>query len=180
MAKNVYSFMPKLSFLLIGKKLIYTRSNIINGALIYAIGDTLASFILDEFSVYRIFGMLILGATIYAFEIPNYYNWIERKTEHLLGAKKTWAKTGWATVYFNPLWVARHLLFIKLFAGQFEQINMNLLEIAWLSFLFNIPISIIGNYIIQNKISLDWRFFASSVFSAIMAIYYAFSELMFT
>lgn len=160
-------------------QLKYTKSNIIRGALIYSCGDLIAAILLGEFSMYRILGMMLIGATIYAFEIPNYFAWIERKTRDAIGIKKTLAKTSLAILYFNPLWIARHLLFIKLFSGNFDQINFSLLTIAGLSFLVNIPISFIANFVIQNKISLDWRFMASAIFSALMAIYYASSEMLF-
>lgn len=160
-------------------QLKYTKSNIIRGALIYSCGDLIAAILLGEFSMYRMLGMMLIGATIYAFEIPNYFAWIERKTRDAIGIKKTLAKTSLAILYFNPLWIARHLLFIKLFSGNFDQINFSLLTIAGLSFLVNIPISFIANFVIQNKISLDWRFMASAIFSALMAIYYASSEMLF-
>ncbi len=124
--------------------------------------------------------MIVVGATIYAFEIPNYFDWIVKKTHHLKGLKATLTKTGLAIAYFNPLWIARHLLFIKLFSGQLEAIGWNLLIIAFWSFLANILISFIANFIIQNKIHLQWRFLASAIFSALMAIYYALSETIFT
>lgn len=161
-------------------KLHYKTSNIIKGALIYSAGDSIAALLLNEFSIYRILGMMFIGATVYAFEIPNYFDWIVRKTEHLEGLKATLTKTGLAMLYFNPLWIARHLLFIKLFSGQFEAIGWNLLEIAFWSFLANILISFMANYIIQNRFRMKWRFLGSAVFSAIMAIYYALSETIFT
>lgn len=123
--------------------------------------------------------MICIGATLYAFEIPNYFTWIDKKTNNFIGIKKTLAKTGLAIAYFNPLWIFRHLAFIKLFSGNYEQINSHLLTIAFWSFLANIPISFVANFIIQNKIRLDWRFMASAIFSAIMAIYYALSETIF-
>ena len=124
--------------------------------------------------------MMLIGATVYAFEIPNYFDWIVKKTQFLNGFKATLVKTLLAIVYFNPLWIARHLLFIKLFSGQFEAIGWNILEIAFWSFLANILISFIANYIIQNRFKLKWRFLGSAIFSAIMAIYYALSETLFS
>ena len=59
--------------------------------------------------------MVFIGATLYAFEIPNYFSWIVKKTNALKGLKLTLTKTTLAIAYFNPLWIARHLLFIKLF-----------------------------------------------------------------
>lgn len=157
----------------------YTKQNIIRGAVIYSAGDTIAALLLTEFSIYRLLGMILIGATIYAFEIPNYFSWIDKKTISYHGIKRTLAKTGLAIAYFNPLWIFRHLLFIKLFSGNFQQIDRNLLLIAFWSFLANIPISFIANYVIQNKVRLDWRFVASAIFSALMAIYYALSETIF-
>jgi hypothetical protein len=124
--------------------------------------------------------MMCIGATIYAFEIPNYFDWIVKKTEHLKGFKATLSKTGLAILYFNPLWIARHLLFIKLFSGEFEAIGWTLMEIAFWSFLANILISFVANYIIQNRFKLKWRFLGSAIFSALMAIYYALSESIFS
>lgn len=160
-------------------KLKYTKQNILKGALIYSAGDAIAAILLDEFSIYRLLGLMLVGATIYAFEIPNYFTWIDKKTEQLSGIKKILSKTSLAIAYFNPLWIFRHLAFIKLFSGNFNNINFNLLEIAFLSFLVNIPISFLANYIIQNNIKLNWRFISSAIFSAIMAIYYALSETIF-
>jgi len=54
-----------------------------------------------------------------------------------------------------------------------------LLNIAFLSFAVNIPISFFANFIIQTKTKLHWRFVASATFSALMAIYYALSETIF-
>ena len=157
----------------------FSKLNIVRGAIIYSIGDTIAAIVLDEFLWTRFFGMALIGATLYALEIPNYFSWIDRKTKQLKGSRLTLAKTGLAILYFNPLWIARHLLFIKLFSGQINDVGMQLLEIAFWSFLVNIPISFVANYIIQNKIHLNWRFLASAIFSAIMAIYYALSETIF-
>lgn len=158
----------------------YKKQNILKGALIYSAGDTIAALLLDEFSWMRLLGMVLIGATFYAFEIPNYFDWIVKKTKDLKGIKATLTKTVLAILYFNPLWIARHLLFIKLFSGQFEEIGFNLLQIAFWSFLVNIPISFIANYIIQNRFKLKWRFLGSAIFSAIMAIYYALSETLFS
>jgi len=158
----------------------YKKQNIIKGALIYSAGDTIAALLLDEFSWYRLLGMVLIGATFYAFEIPNYFDWIVKKTQFLKGIKATLSKTGLAIAYFNPLWIARHLLFIQLFSGQYYDINSTLLKIAFWSFLVNIPISFVANYIIQNRFKLKWRFLGSAIFSALMAIYYALSETLFS
>lgn len=160
--------------------MIFTKNNILKGAVIYAAGDSIAALILNEFSLARLLGMMFIGATLYAFEIPNYFKWIETKTQNLKGTTYLLSKTGLAIAYFNPLWIARHLFFIKLFSGQFEALNWGLLNIALLSFAVNIPISFIANFLIQTKTPLKWRFLASAIFSALMAIYYALSETLFS
>lgn len=160
-------------------KLIYTKSNILRGALVYSAGDLIASLLLNEFLWSRFVGMLIVGATVYAFEIPNYFNWIEKRAKSIKGIKKTLIKTLYAILYFNPIWIARHLFFIKLFSSNFDGINSGILKIALWSFLLNIPISFIANYLIQNKVKLSGRFLVSAIFSGLMAIYYALSEVLF-
>ena len=151
----------------------------LRGALIYASGDTVASLILHEFMWSRLFGIMLTGATIYAFEIPNYFRWIDSKVLYLKGFRQSMVKTGLAILYFNPLWIGRHLLFIQLFSGLLDNISWDILRIASWSFLVNIPISLIANYLIQNKIPLRYRFLASALFSAVMAVYYAVSKVLF-
>jgi hypothetical protein len=150
----------------------YRRINVIRGGLVYAVGDTLAALILHDFSWTRMLGIALVGATVYAFEVPNYFRWIARVESRIL-------RTGLAILYFNPLWVARHLAFVALFSGVPETIGLTMLRTAGYSFAVNIPISLSGNYLIQNKVPLSWRFLASSVFSGLMALYYALSAVWF-
>ena len=123
--------------------------------------------------------MMVAGATFYSFEIPNYFSWIDKKTENQTRWALALYKTGLAILYFNPLWIARHMVFIKLFSGQISTLSWDLLRIAGWSFLANIPLSLLGNFLIQNRINPNWRFFSSAVFSALMAIYYALSVVLF-
>ncbi len=157
----------------------YSKGNILKGAIIYASGDTIAALILDEFLLLRLIGIIAVGATFYAFEIPNYFNWIDKKTAKYNGLRLSLYKTALAILYFNPLWITRHLLFIMLFSGKWTDVSWDLLRIGSMSFLVNIPISLIANYLIQNKMPYNWRFFASAIFSALMAIYYALSFVFF-
>jgi hypothetical protein len=163
------------------KRFEYSRSNVLRGAIVYALGDCVAAFILGEFAWVRLLGMMLIGATLYAFEIPNYFRWIDRqmsgKTPSL---KVSLQRTALALLYFNPLWVARHLILIKLVSGNAHLIGWHFLSIAFWSFVVNIPVSLVANYVIQNKISLQWRFLASAIFSGLMAVYYALSELFFS
>ena len=122
---------------------------------------------------------MFVGGTFYAFEIPNYFSWIDFKFTSDGRVRNILKRTAFAMMYFNPLWIARHMFFIKLFSGNVHSINIGILATASWSFLINIPISLAGNYVIQNKIKYDWRFFASAIFSSLMAIYYALSLVIF-
>lgn len=161
-------------------KISLQRTDAIYGGLIYLIGDTAAAILLGEFGWIRLLGITFIGATLYAIEVPAYFRWIDKKVTGETGFLPKVKKTVLAILYFNPLWIVRHLLFIELFSLEFDQINMGLWNIAWLSFLGTIPAGIIGNYVIQNLIKIDWRYIASSVFSALMAIYYALSTTLFS
>jgi hypothetical protein len=158
----------------------YKWQNIQNGVLIYAIGDTIATLINGDVSLSRIFGMAVLGGTIYAIEVPNWFLLIDKWTaKYEQGFKKNTMRTALALAYFNPLWIARHIVFISLFTGQLTDISWALLPIAGMSFLTNVPLTVLGNYIIQNKIRFEWRYTASSIFSSIMAIMYAMGAVWF-
>ena len=84
-------------------KLQYKRSDIIKGLLFYSIGDSIAAILLGEFLIARLLGVMLIGATVYAFEIPNYFNWIETKTNAKTGRKKVMRKTLLALLSFNPI-----------------------------------------------------------------------------
>jgi len=157
----------------------YTRQDVIRGLLIYAAGDSMAALLLHEFMWTRLAGMMMTGATFYAFEIPNYFRWIDNRINGKSNYRKSFEKTVLAILYFNPLWIARHLVFIAFFSGKAAWITWDILRIATWSFLVNIPLSLIANYLIQNRIGLRHRFFASAVFSALMAIYYAVSRIIY-
>lgn len=159
--------------------ILYNRVNILKGSLVYSSGDAIAALITHQFSWERYLGMIILGGTLYALEIPNYFRWIDHLTHPLPSIRRALVRTSLALLYFNPLWIARHLTLINLFSGQYPIGSIHLLEAALQSFLWNIPISLTANFLIQNKIIRSRRFFASAVFSALMAIYYALSEVIF-
>jgi hypothetical protein len=161
-------------------RFIPDKKDSFKGAFIYAAGDTIAALILGDFSIIRLLGMMLIGATIYAWEIPSYFRWIDRRTkgiEHKI--KHAFTRTLLAFLYFNPLWIARHLIFIAILSSNPENITYTLLKTAIISWFFNIPISIIGNAIIQLGLPLKWRFAGSAIFSGLMAIYYAMSGVWF-
>ena len=151
-----------------------------NGAVIYAAGDSIAALILGQFSLLRMAGMMLIGATLYAAEIPAYFRWIDRRTRDIpKGMRYAAARTFLALLYFNPLWIARHLLFIAVFSGRVNSIDIGLLQAAFMSWLVNIPLSTIGNAVIQLKLPLKWRFAGSALFSGLMAVYYAITGVYF-
>ncbi|HHQ49503.1 MAG TPA: hypothetical protein ENK19_11555 [Acidobacteria bacterium] len=157
-----------------------TRRDALQGLLIYASGDTVAALILGQFSWRRLLGMMLVGATVYAVEIPAYFRWIDRRTEHMSrGLRLAAARTGLALLYFNPLWIARHLAFIAFFNAGLGAVRPTLLHTALLSWLVNIPLSIVGNAVIQVGLPLRWRFAGSATFSGLMAVYYALSGVWF-
>jgi hypothetical protein len=158
-------------------KLISLKDSIAGG-LIYCAGDSAATLITDNFSYLRMLGMLLLGASLYAIEIPAYFRWLNsyfNQSGYLNALKRMFM----AAVFFNPLWIARHLVFIYLFSGQWQSISVQVLSTATLSFIYCLPIALPANYIIQNNISLSWRFIANCMFSAAMAIYFSMSETLF-
>tara|TARA_R110002072_G_scaffold290921_1_gene458787 strand:- start:7388 stop:7876 length:489 start_codon:yes stop_codon:yes gene_type:complete len=160
-------------------RLEYKINNITKGGFIYAAGDVIAALISDNFSMTRLLGIFLIGATVYAFEIPNYFKWIDQKVKDTGKIKDSINRALIATLYFNPLWIARHILFIKLVSGDFDTIGWGLISMGITSFVINIPVSLIANHIIMNKIVLKHRFLASSIFSGIMAVYYSLSAVWF-
>ncbi len=155
-----------------------TRADARRGLLIYGAGDAAAAALSGEFAWTRLAGMALVGAMLYALEIPAWFRWIDRRSPPA-GSASAWRRAGLAMLYFNPLWIARHLLFIRLFQGRFELIGWSLVAAGARSFLLNVPISAACNWLIQNRVPGRWRFAASATFSALMAVYYAWSGARF-
>lgn len=153
--------------------------NHLAGGLIYMCGDAVAALITGEFGAVRALGVLAIGAGLYGFEIPRYFRWIESKMAPVPEKRRAMLKTGLALAYFNPLWIARHLALVYWVSGKTAEIGWQLLRTGGLSFLVNIPASILANYLIQNKVPLRYRFWASALFSGLMAIYYSMSSVWF-
>ena len=146
--------------------------------MIYATGDSIAAVLTQEFQLSRMIGMMLLGGTLYAIEIPCYFAWIERNFDK----KGYWNRIKRALLaeaFFNPLWITRHIALIKCFSGQYAELQWNLLNIGWTSFVQIAPFAIVINYFVQNLIPFAWRFLASAIFSALMAVYYSLSEVLF-
>lgn len=148
------------------------KVNILRGMLIYAAGDTLASILTCGFSLLRLAGVMAVGALIYSFEIPAWFRWLNLRFSGI-------ARAGMAVLYFNPLWIARHLSFICLFSRETGDVSPDLLVVALKGFTMNLPLVFAANYLIQNRIPLKWRFLSSAAFSSLMAVYYPLCRIIF-
>lgn len=157
----------------------YSRSNIIRGALIYCIGDTIAALISGDLAIHRSIGMMIIGGTFYAFEIPNYLLWLHEREIKSNSFLSKLIKPLLFQLYFNPIWIVRHIVFINLISFTPENVGIHLLTVGVYSFLFQLPVSLPVNYLIIEVIPYKWRFIASALFSGLMAIYFAMSESWF-
>jgi len=157
----------------------YNQSEVLKGIIIYSAGDLTASIILGQASLLRVLAVMMIGGGLYAWEIPNYFAWIERKTTDTSLTRQSFMKTLYAFAYFNPIWIARHLFLIYILTGKFSQISWNLIWIGWQSFFWKIPFSFAGNYIVQVKLPFKYRFAGSAVLSSLFALYYAVSERIF-
>jgi hypothetical protein len=153
----------------------WSARNSLQGMAIYAIGDLVAQIILQEVQASRILGVMLLGGTLYALEIPNWFAFIDRRVTTQVPTRRALQRTALALLYFNPLWIARHLLFLRVFSGNWQQVNGDLLRLGLLSWLANLPLAMCANWLIQVRVSLRWRFLASAIFSGLMAVYYAVS-----
>lgn len=158
-------------------KILFSRTESLKGAITFGVFDTIAALILGEFSWLRLVGMSLIGASVYAVEIPSYFAWIQAKSQKMSHTKGNWYKTLMTVAYFNPLWIARHMCFIYLLNQQ--AITWGVLGTAWQSFVYGMPVSVVVNYLIQNKVPMKQRFLISSLFSGCMAIFYAVSAVIF-
>ena len=133
---------------------------------------------MNDFSIRRLLGILFLGGFIYSVEIPFVLKWLNKKFIYdELIIKIT--KSVLFTLYFNPLWIARHILVLNLFKGNYALINWHLLEVGFNSFIYSFLFTLPVNYIIINLIPQKYKFPITAVFSSSMAIYYALSEVFF-
>lgn len=178
--------------------------DMVRGFLVYSLGDLIAQIILKQTSITRTVGIGLIGATIYALEIPLWFRIIEntfcRATDKIRACRlfkepnqnnqcllNHKGRTLMALTYFNPLWIARHMFFIGLLNAISQGIAfssplhtyLSLLGIACKSFIINIPIAVIGNYFVQNKLSMKYRLTGSAVLSSICALWYALSKVIF-
>lgn len=149
---------------------LYRRRDLVTGLLIYGTGDSIAALLAGEFLLARCLGMAAIGALLYGLEIPHYFRWVSSKSSVLSAWQAALLRALLAMLYFNPLWVARHLFFIHWFSGA--AVDSGIFLVALQSFITALPLTVLANLLIQNGIPLTYRFAASALFSCLMAIVY--------
>lgn len=162
------------------------------GWTIYPLGDLAAQLITGDVEWPRLLVMAVVGGIIYRFEVPRWFRKLDtfefraadsRLKRALMRDPATDRHLNWlgrtlgAVLYFNPLWITRHMLFITLGTDAAALLTLagwtDALVVGSKSFLINLPISFGGNYLIQMRMPLRRRFLASSIMSAILAAGYA-------
>jgi hypothetical protein len=151
----------------------------LRAGLIYGGGDLVATLIAGTVDPWRTLGMALVGGLLYAPEIGAYFNWLDRRLPAAATARRRWQRAVLGWLWFNPLWIARHALLIRLFSGRLGQIDSSLLLVGLTSFACNLPVALAANYLIQNRLPARRRVVGSALFSALMAVYYALSEVWF-
>ncbi|EKE02669.1 MAG: hypothetical protein ACD_20C00347G0006 [uncultured bacterium] len=161
--------------------------------LLYPIGDGLGQLISQEFHPYRVLAITIAALLFYQWEIPLWFKLLDNfkiqqgqlknsfNFKILLNenGKLNWlGKTIGAISYFNPIWIARHMFILTLGTTPLILINAqsaisNSLILGLKSFIVNLPLSFIGNYVVQNKLPLNYRFLGSVILTCLFTISYA-------
>jgi len=170
-----------------------TSFNWLIGWFLYPAGDLLGQSILGHVNVYRLIAIALIGGLLYRLEVPAWFRFLDhfriwRPDSALLRpflcsterpARLNWlGRTIGAMLYFNPLWVARHLMVIMLATTSLPELNASTalaaaLSMGLKSFLTNLPLSVLGNYLVQQQVPLKYRFLASATLSGIFAAVYA-------
>lgn len=147
--------------------------------LVYGAGDLAATSILGTPQLLRALGIGLVGAVLYAPEIRAYFAWIERRFAHQPQHCGRWQRAALGWLWFNPLWIARHTWLLRLLEGRIADLHTGVLLTGAFSFVCNAPLALTANYLIQNRLAPPHRVVGSAVFSAMMAVYYAWSEVWF-
>ncbi len=181
-------------------------TNLLVGWLLYPAGDLIGQLLMGKFELERVLVITLIGGLLYRIEIPAYFKLLSNITFSSERIKKlplletfthatearvyvlNWlGRTLGAMAYFNPLWIARHVFFIYLathgfhFSDTTQALNVvaDCLSVGVKSFLVNLPMSVIGNFVIQTKLPVKYRFLGSASLSALMAISYAIEYKLF-
>ena len=111
-------------------KLPYRRRDVLQGIVVYTAGDTAAALVLGEASWMRALVVALVGGFVYALEVPAYFRWIDRRVSGKRGLRLGMTRTALALAYFNPLWIARHLFFLRAAVADWDAITFDLLRIG--------------------------------------------------
>lgn len=146
--------------------------DLISSWTLYPLADLLVQLSMHEFNAMRLVTIALAGGLVYRREIPTWFSQLD--LAKLSGVGRTIG----SLIYFNPLWIARHMLFIKIATSSWAEITSGALVLIALllgikSFLLNLPLSLAGNYIIQTKLPVDVRYLGSIVLSGLLAVIYA-------
>lgn len=173
--------------------------NLVVGWILYPLGDFIGQCLLGTPSFERTVVIALMGGIIYRFEVPRWFAFLDKIRASEKRAKAfpfnlflkqeaeengkhrlNWlGRTAGAMSYFNPLWIARHVFIIYVTTHHLSiemessKVVMHFVGLGLKSFIVNLPISIIGNYIIQERLPLTYRFAGSATLSGIFAISYA-------
>lgn len=171
---------------------------------LYPAGDGIAQLILGEVSITRLLALALVGGLVYQAETPRWFRWLDQwRPSPAMAQQWPWRwltqpvhphqaqyRLNWigrmlgSMSFFSPPWILRHMLILKLSTTPWHQIALaSALPELWLaackSFLTNLPISIVGNYIIQARLPLQYRFWGSICMSGIMGIAFALAYRFF-
>ena len=179
-----------------GSARLSNLSNLLVGWLLYPAGDLIGQVVMKEPSLSRFLAIMLAGGLLYRLEIPAWFNYLERLSiskervqrhpalallfsEHLDCMKLNWlGRTTGSMLYFNPLWIARHIAIIMLATTPFPELSLKTLALTSLttglkSFCTNLPIAFVGNYLLQQHVPLRYRFLGSAFLTTILTIKYA-------
>lgn len=168
---------------------------------LYPAGDAIAQLILGEFSLPRLIALSLVGGLVYQAETPRWFRWLDQHRlppqqaqrwpwhwltqPHQAQYRLNWLGRMLGSMsFFSPPWIMRHMLILKVSTTPWNDIALlTVLPDLWMaackSFLTNLPIGIVGNYIIQARLPLEYRFWGSICMSGIMGIAFALAYKFF-
>jgi len=181
------------------KSIPISKVDKLSGLIIYPLGDLIAQLILGEVSFLRLFFVALLGRFVYAIEMPKWFgflaNWKSVKmpssyfkffcTQTNEGVALNWlGKTLGTTFWFHPLWIARHMLVLELANIVIGKTSLlaflpQAVSLGSISFVLQFPVAVVVNYIIICRLNEKSRFICASIFSGMLAIYYAVGRVYF-
>ncbi len=163
---------------------------------LYPAGDWIAQLITGDFNANRLLALSVTGGLVYQLEVPLWFRWLDHRSfsdaqlqrfpwlRRLTLPQDDRHRLGWlgrtlgAMLYFSPLWIVRHMLILKMSVTPWAQIAWPAtLGMLWgascKSFLVNMPFSLLGNYMIQAKLPLKYRFLGSIIMTGLFSVAYA-------